>query len=313
MKPQPVARRVSLRQRSAAAVGSPRAAVQRKRLWTVPYVLPALLLVGFVFGYPLFQVVNYSFRDVPGQVGAHLTTLNYGLLFDDPTLVRSVKNNATLLLAVPIACLLALVLAVLIFERTRGFRVYRSLLFVPYILAIPIVGIAFSFIYAKNGVLNQVLGALRLDGLEHEWLADRRLALGAILAVVVWKEIGFGLLLFSARLSTVDQELYDAARVDGAGWLQVQRHVTVPQLATVIEFYVITEAITMLSWVFGYIYTMTRGGPGFATYVMEYLIWIQGFVNQNLGIASAGAVVLLGGALILIVFQVFLRRRVAAL
>ncbi len=275
-------------------------------------MVPALALVAFVFAYPLVQVVAYSFQTTPGIAGAELTDLNYTLLFDDPTLTEAIKNNVTLLLAVPIASLLALALAVLIFERTAGFRVYRSLLFVPYILAIPVVGIAFSFIYAQNGALNAALGEAGLDGLRHEWLAEPQLALFAILAVIVWKEVGFGLLLFSARLATVDQELYDAAHVDGASWLQVQRHITIPQLATVIEFFAITEAITMLSWIFGYVYTMTRGGPGFATYVMEYYIWAQGFVNQNRGIASAAAVVLLGGALVLIALQVVLRRRVVS-
>jgi ABC-type sugar transport system permease subunit len=298
---------------AARAARRPQALRRRlsRRLWPLPYVVPALVLVAFVFGYPLVQVVNYSFRDVPGQAGASLTTLNFSLLFDDPTLTGAIKNNLTLLLAVPIATFVALVLAVLIFERTRGFRVYRSLLFVPYVLAIPIVGIAFSFIYAKHGALNEILGAAGLGGLEREWLAEPRFALLAILVVIVWKEVGFGLLLFSARLSTVDQSLYDAARVDGARWFQLQRHVTLPQLAPVIEFYLITEAITMFSWIFGYVYTMTRGGPGFDTYVMEYLIWVQAFVNQNLGIASAAAVVLLGGTLILIALQVVLRRRVA--
>lgn len=311
MKPHPLPRTLTLRH--VARVGTERGRRPSDRFWVVPYVLPALLLVAFVFAYPLVQIVNYSFRDLPGQAGARFTSLNYSLLFDDPTLIRAAKNNLVLLLGVPLACLLALVLAVLIFERTRGYRVYRSLLFIPYILAIPIVGITFSFIYSQHGALNEILRTARLDGLRHEWLAEPGLALGAILAVIVWKEVGFGLLLFSARLSTVDQELYDAAHVDGASWLQVQRFVTIPQLATVIEFYVITEAITMFSWVFGYVYTMTRGGPGFATYVMEYLIWVQGFVSQNLGIASAAAVLLLGGALVLIVVQVLLRRRVVAL
>jgi ABC-type sugar transport system permease subunit len=284
----------------------------RGRLWTLPYLLPALCLVGFVFGYPLVQVVNYSFHDLPGKAGARLTTLNYGLIFDDPIIVDAAKHNLELMLAVPIACVVALLFAVILFERVRGFRFYRSLLFVPYILAIPVVGITFGFIYAQHGALNEILRGIGLGGAAHEWLAEPSLALAAILAVIVWKETGFGLLLFTARLSTVDQELYDAAKVDGATWFQLQRHVTIPQLSTVIEFFVITEAITMLSWVFGYVFTMTRGGPGFATYVMEYYIWTQGFVSQNLGIAAGAAVLLLGGALVLIVLQVFLRRRIEA-
>jgi ABC-type sugar transport system permease subunit len=280
----------------------------RARLWPVPYILPALALVAFVFGVPLLQVVNLAFR-AGGQAGAALSLENFTLLFGDPTLKTAATNNLKLLLAVPIATVVALVLAILVYEQVRGWRVYRSLLFVPYVLAIPVVGLIFSIIYSQHGPLNEVMRVVGLGGLTHEWLGDPSWALAAILAVIVWKEIGFGLLLFSAGLSNADQELYDAANVDGATWWQRQRHVTIPQLGPVIEFYIVVEAITMLSWVFGYVFTMTKGGPGFSTYVMEYLVWSQGFVSQNRGLASAVAVMLLVGAItVIVVLRLALRR-----
>jgi ABC-type sugar transport system permease subunit len=79
--------------------------------------------------------------------------------------------------------------------------------------------------------------------------------------VIIWKEVGFGVVLFLARLMSVEEELFDAARVDGASWWQLQRHVTIPHLATVIEFFTVISVITVLSWVFGYVFVMT-GGPG---------------------------------------------------
>jgi ABC-type sugar transport system permease subunit len=279
------------------------------RLWPVPYVLPALVLVGIVFGYPLLQVVNLAFRTGGDAAGA-LTSENFTLLFDDPTLRTAAKNNLVLLLAVPITAVLALVLAVLVFDRIRGWRLYRGVIFVPYVLAIPVVGIVFSLIFAQRGPLNEALGSIGLDALRNEWLGDPSWALFAILAVVIWKEVGFGLLLFSAGLANADEELFDAARVDGASWLQMQRHVTLPQLAPIVEFFVVVEAITMLSWVFGYVFTMTNGGPGFSTYVMEYYIWSQGFVSNNQGLASAAAVLLLLGAgLIVVLLRAALRWR----
>lgn len=272
----------------------------RRKYWAIPYLLPAVLLIGFVFAFPLIQVANLAVR-VGGETSAELTTTNFSLLFDDPTLGTAAENNLTLLLAVPVAAVLALIFAVLAYQRTAGWRVYRALVFVPYILAIPVVGIIFSVVYAQNGPLNETMRSIGLESATHEWLGEPGWALFAILAVIVWKEMGFGALLFGAGLANADEDLYDAAKVDGASWFQVQRHVTIPQLASVIEFFVVVEAITMLSWVFGYVFTMTRGGPGFDTYVMEFLIWSQGFVSQNRGLASAAAVLLLVGAVIVIV------------
>lgn len=277
----------------------------------MPYILPALVLVAFVFGLPLLQVVNLAFR-AGGEASGALSLDNFRLLFEDPTLKTAATNNVKLLLAVPIATAVALVLAILVYEQVRGWRFYRSLIFVPYVLAIPVVGIIFSIIYAQRGPLNEVMRTVGLGGLTHEWLGDPTWALPAILAVIVWKEIGFGLLLFSAGLASADPELYDAANVDGATWWQRQRHVTIPQLGPVIEFYIVVEAITMLSWVFGYVFTMTKGGPGFSTYVMEYLVWSQGFVSQNRGLASAVAVMLLVGAIaVIVVLRLVVRRGLA--
>jgi ABC-type sugar transport system permease subunit len=111
--------------------------------------------------------------------------------------------------------------------------------------------------------------------------------------VIVWKEVGFGMVLFLARLMSVEEDLFDAAKIDGANWWQLQWHVTIPQLASVIEFFTIISVITMLSWVFGYVYVMTGGGPGNSTMVMELFIYLSGFRYSQMNIASAVAVLLL--------------------
>jgi ABC-type sugar transport system permease subunit len=212
---------------------------------------------------------------------------------------------------VPILTIAALFFAILIFQKSRISNVYRSALFLPYMLSIPVVGVTFGTIYALHGAANGTLGSIGLSGLERDWLGLPKYALWAVLVVIVWKEFGFGLLLFSARMSSVDQELWDAARVDGAGWWSQHRHVTIPALSQVIQFFVVVETITMLTFVFGYVYTMTHGGPGSATIVMEFLIWEQGFANGNLGLASATAVILLGGTLLILLGAGLLRASLA--
>jgi ABC-type sugar transport system permease subunit len=120
--------------------------------------------------------------------------------------------------------------------------------------------------------------------------------------------LGFGVVLFLARLMSLDEEILEAARIDGANWWQTHVYVTIPQLTAVIEFFVVVELITMLSWVFAYVYTMTGGGPGFASTIMEFYIWKHAFTFRSPGLASALAVILLATTTLLIVAQLRLRR-----
>ena len=143
----------------------------KTRPW-VPYlyVLPAFCLIGFVFAYPVVQVVNYSFRLIRGNSGPWVGFHNYELIFDDPTFRAAAKHSALLLLAVPILLAISVVLAVLLYERARGWTIYRSVFFFPFILAVPIVGIVASYMFTLNGVVNSLLGAIGIDG--PDWIGD---------------------------------------------------------------------------------------------------------------------------------------------
>jgi ABC-type sugar transport system permease subunit len=109
-------------------------------------------------------------------------------------------------------------------------------------------------------------------------------------------------------MMSIPTELLDAAKTEGANWFQVHRYVTIPQMRSVIEFFVVVEVITMFSWVFGYVYTMTKGGPGFSSIILEFYIWQNAFEFQSPGIASAVAVVLMVAISGLIFLQVRVRR-----
>ena len=163
----------------------------------------------------------------------------------------------------------------------RGWRVYRFCVFLPYVLAIPVVGIVFGYLFKLNGLVNSALETVGLGGLTQDWLGSSARAIYAIMFVIVWKELGFGIIVFLARLSSVGDELYDAARVDGAGWWSVFRHVTLPALVPAIVFFAVVETITMLSWVFAYVYVMTTGGPGNSTVVSGVLHLPEGLLQQQ--------------------------------
>jgi ABC-type sugar transport system permease subunit len=219
--------------------------------------------------------------------------MNYRAMFRDDVFLQAAKNNLTLLLCVPIMVFVALVLAVFLFERIRGWQFYRTTLFLPYLLPITVVGLIFSYIFQLSGVLNEFLKLIGLGGLAVDWLGSSRWALRTLMFVVIWKEVGFGVVLFLARLMSVEEELFDAAKIDGANWWQLQRHITVPQLASVIEFFTVVSVITMLSWVFSYVFVMTGGGPGSSTMVTELYVYLMGFRYNQMSIAAAVSILLL--------------------
>lgn len=282
----------------------------RTRPW-VPYlyVAPLIGLLGLIFGYALVRVFDFSLRFIRGASGPFVGLDNYRLVLEDPTFRLAAKHSALLLLAVPILTLISLLVAVVLFERVRGWRIYRSIVFLPYIIAVPIVGIIFSYILQLNGVFNEALRGVGLGALGLDWIGDESLALWSVLGVIVWREVGFGIVLFLARLATIDETQIEAARIDGAGWWQRLRYVIVPEMRGTIEFYVVVATITMLAWVFAYVWTLTQGGPGNATQIVELYIYNQGVRNSLPGMAAAVAVLLLATTFVLIVALFRIRAR----
>jgi ABC-type sugar transport system permease subunit len=277
------------------------------------YLSPALILIIMVFVYPVFDLIRRSLTKPVGGVATWTGVTAYRNALQDPIFWTSFTNNLRLLIAIPILVVLSLVFSSLIFERVRGWRIYRSLIFIPYVLAIPVVGIVFSYILQANGVFNLILRSSGLGFMAREWLGSSATAIWAIMFVVIWKELGFGIVLFLARMSSISEELYDAAKLDGAGWWQQLVYVTIPQMTAVIEFYIIISMITMLSWVFSYVLVMTKGGPGNSTWVMEYFIYQKAFPYSQMQIASAAAVLLLIFTFFLMLLQARLRRQVEGL
>jgi len=268
-----------------------------------------LVTLAAVFGYPVMRLIVLSFqRRIAGQ-NIFVGFTNYRALFNDQVFLMAVQNNLKLLITVPIMVIIALILAIFLFERIRGWQIYRTTLFLPYLLPITVVGLIFSYIFQLSGVLNEFLISIGLEKLALDWLGSTKLALPTLMFVIIWKEVGFGIVLFLARLMSVDEELFDAAKIDGANWWQLQWNITVPQLSTVIEFFSVVSVITMLSWVFNYVYVMTGGGPGNSTMVTELFVYLTGFRYNQMNMASAVSVLLLLITGIFIFLELRLRTR----
>ncbi len=266
--------------------------LRTSRLTPYLYVAPAVALLAFVFGYPLVAIFDFSFRRIRGATGVFIGLENYRQIFKDDVFRLALTHNAQLLLAVPILVVIGIVLAVLLYERVAGWQFHRTLLFAPYIIAIPVIGTIFSNLLSLNGAVNEILRAVGLGRVALDWLGNSHNAIWAVMGVIIWREMGFGVILFLARLMSLNEELQDAGKIDGAGWWQRLLFITLPQLRSVTEFYTVTSVITMLAWVFPFVYVITRGGPGNATQVMELYIYNFAFRNALPGIASAVAVIL---------------------
>jgi ABC-type sugar transport system permease subunit len=280
----------------------------RRQAWAYGFILPAACAIGLAFGYPLTRVIRFSFQS--GSVG-DLTDVgfqNYAWLWEDPVFVHAVLNNLKLLISVPIMTALALVIALILNGQVHGWRQYRAIVFLPYILPATAIGLVFSFLLAQSGVLNSLLRSAHLGFLAMDWLGSAANVVPTIGGVIVWQQLGFGVVVFAAALLAVPQELIDAARIDGASNWQIQRLILLPYIRRVIEFFMVLEAITVLSSIFAYVFVLTKGGPANASSIIEYYIFQNGFDNGAIGVASAAVVILLMFVSVLIVIYLRLRR-----
>lgn len=281
------------------------------RLKPYLYVAPLVLLLGFVFGTSLVRMVEFSFKMIRGVDGPWVGFRNYQLVLNQPLFWESVSHNLQLLLAIPILVGLSLLTALLLYERLRGWTLWRAILFLPYVLAIPIIAVVMKQMFQFNGPVNEVLRWLSLDFLALDWIGSPDVALWTVMGLIIWREAALGTILFLARLLSLDESLVESARLEGAGWWQRAWYVLIPQMRGVIEFFSVICVITMLSAVFAYVYIMGggRGGPGTSTTVIELYIY-NALTRQSLpGIAAAVSVLLFVVSLGLIYLLFVVRRR----
>jgi ABC-type sugar transport system permease subunit len=279
------------------------------------YVLPLVALLAFVFGYPLLRIFEFSFKMVRGIDGPWIGMRNYQLVLGQSLFWESVLHNLQLLLAIPVMVGVSLIVSVLLSERVAGWTVYRIIVFVPFVLAIPIVAVVMKRMFQFSGPVNEMLRWMSLDFMALDWIGSSDVALWTVMILIIWRESALGIILFLARLLSLDESVIEAAKIDGANWWHRLWHIILPDMRGVIEFYVVVSVITMLAAVFSYIYIMGggRGGPGTSTEVVELYIF-NALIRSSLpGIASAASVLLflVTGILIFLLFRV--RRRAEAL
>jgi multiple sugar transport system permease protein len=258
----------------------------------IAFALPVIVLELLFLAAPLAQAVYYSFTRWDGLTSSWIGTANYARLFGDPTFWRVVQNNLLLLAAVPFAILIPLLVAYLLNEHVPGWRFFRSAYFLPTAISWVVIGMVALRVFASEGLLNHTLAALGLGFIHTDMLAGELSAMGAVAITFVSSVFGTNTIIFITGMATLDREVYEAARVDGAGAFTTFVKITIPMLMRFIQFAFILTLITAFTALFSLIFVMTGGGPGYGTTTLEFYVYQQGFKVGVFGYAAAIGVVL---------------------
>jgi multiple sugar transport system permease protein len=255
--------------------------------WIIIFAIFTLYSVSFSF-YLSFHEWNILEPAKP-FVGLE----NYIRLFQDEKFYQALWNTILFTgFGVPLGLVAGLLVALLLNTKVRGQGLYRTLYYIPVITPLVVSAVIWKWIYQGDyGLLNYYLLRLGLIKEKLLWLADPNLAMPALILMGVWGGVGGTMVLYLAGLQSIPEELYDAARVDGANGLQKLLHITVPLLAPTTFFILITSVIGSFQS-FAHIYIMTGGGPLRRTTVIGYYLYEKGFRHFEMGYASAMAYVL---------------------
>lgn len=255
------------------------------------FVLPVLALYVVLLLLPIVQTFWYSLTEWNGINSTFLGLDNYRRLFTDPTFWRVVLNNLILLAAIPFAILIPLGVAFLLNQKVFGWRFFRSVYFLPTAISWVVIGIVAARFFAFRGILNSMLAAVGIP-IRTDMLASEYTAMLAVAITFIWSVFGTNTIIFITGMATLDRDIYEAARVDGAGSWAIFRYVTIPLLMRFIQFAFILTLITGFTALFSLIFVMTTGGPGFGTTTLEFYVYQSAFANGAFGYAAAIGVVL---------------------
>ncbi len=275
------------------------------KLTAMIFILPAVLgtlifiVIPVIFSFSL-SFVNWDLLSPITFAGVN----NYKDVLTDKTFLQVLSNTFVFAISTSVfSVIIPLILACILNSKIRGSNFYKTAYFLPFITPMIVIAIVWQWIFDPNiGLLNQ------LFHLNIKWLYDARYAMPALIAVSTWKLIGYNMIIFLSGLSAINQEVLEAAKIDGANSLQTFKNVTVPLLSPTIFFVIVITSISSFQ-VFDLIYIMTEGGPNNSTMVLVYSIYKYAFEFFDVGKASAIAYILFAIIFVLVLFQWKLRKK----
>ncbi len=253
------------------------------------FLSPFLIVYVIFVVFPVFQAVYMSLFDwdlLAMDFRSFIGLGNYQEMFRDSVFWSSFWNTVQfVILSTPSIVGVGLLLAILLNGAGRGMGFFRTIFFSPYVFSVAVVTLIWAFLLnPQTGLLASFLGRFGIEPIS--WLSDPNLAMPAIVMTTLWWTMGFNMVLFLAGLQDIDQSLYEAAELDGAGhWAQF-RHITIPGLRRTLLLVTVLQIIASFQ-IFGQVYIMTRGGPAGTTRVLIQYIYESGFRDFRLGYGSA--------------------------
>ncbi len=294
------------KQKTSAAI------VRRNRAHAYLFLAPNFIGFFIFTLIPVIMALAYSFTNYDGNLKMDFIGIdNYIRMFNDSSFRISLINTLVYTIGtVPFIIILSLLVSVLMNNGIKGAPVYRAIMLFPHIASIIAVTVVWQFMYAKQGPINALLQTF---GVENPpiWLADQDKALLAVMIMIIWKGIGYYMIVYLAGLKGISKDQYEAATMDGANAWHKLIYVTIPNLRPV-TFYAMIMCIINSFQVFTPIYVMTGGGPGRATSVLVLKIYEDSFQNYNFGYASAEAMILFLMILIVTLIQFYHNKRAEA-
>jgi ABC-type sugar transport system permease subunit len=281
---------------------------RREGLAGAAMAAPALILLTLFLVIPVLVAFALSFTNArlispnpPRFVGLH----NFVRAFtEDPTFLHSAWNTVLFaLVVVPVQAGLGLVLALLVNQKLRGMTLFRIIFFIPVVTSIVVVSILWKFMYQPDGLINSFIDTITAGAWNGTaWLNNPATALPAIIVLSIWQAVGFHMVIWLSGLQTIPEELYEAARMDGASRWKQFAHVTWPSLRPIRVFVLVTITIAALG-LFVQIDVITQGGPVDATTTLVYHAVRSGYRQQEIGYGSAISLVFFLAVLIVALVQ----------
>lgn len=279
--------------------------LNNKSFMGLVFILPALVGTLVFIILPVIFSFGLSFFDWDLINKAQFVGLrNYKEIFADPLFSKVLVNTFVYAISTSVfAVIIPLVLACILNSKIRGSEFFKTAYFLPFITPMIVIAVIWQWIFDPNiGILNHILH------MHINWLYDVNFAMPALIIVSVWKLIGYNMVIFLSGLSAINQSLFEASKIDGAGAFNTFIYITVPLLSPTIFFVVVITCISSFQ-VFDLIYMMTQGGPMDSTNVLVYAVYKNAFEYFKVGQASAIAYVLFAIILVLTLIQWQLRKK----
>ena len=282
------------------------------------FLLPALIILAFTVFYPAIQAFYLSFTsyenigDIPQWVGWK----NFLRLGKDTVFWQTLENTFLYLIGVvPILVFLPLVLAILVNQKLRGMNWFRTAYYTPVVISMVVAGIAWKWLYAETGLLNQILKTLGIFPEGIPWLTSPDKILGivpislaSVMAVTIWKGLGYYMVIYLAGLQSIPVDIYEAAAIDGSDSIRKHWDITLPLMKPYLALVAVISSIAATK-VFEEVYIMTQGGPLNSSKTIVYYLYEQAFGNLEISYACTIGLVLFLIILVLSVLRLIVNQQ----